>query len=189
VATRAISTEITRLSSTSDATTRYSGPGGEIEDSHAAPGITATAGTPSHSTLSHSICDQILGSITIGISPPRKFASMMPSCAPISTTAYGANTIPSPIPATRWMIPHTSTRAMRARAREGARFRERGGRDGCARRELLARALRARTLGCAPPPPPYRSRWRSGHLVHRAAGAVHAADGDQAGGTDRTDEV
>ena len=87
VSTRASSTEITRLSSTSDATTRYSGAGGETEESQAAPGITAIAGSPSHSTLSHSICDQIRGSITIGTRPPRKFASMIPSCAPMSTTA------------------------------------------------------------------------------------------------------
>src|SRR5699024_10070495 len=49
--TRTRATEITRLASTSRATTMYNGPGGEIEETQAAAGITATAGRDSHQTL------------------------------------------------------------------------------------------------------------------------------------------
>src|SRR5699024_1764544 len=84
---RTSSTEIAREASTRAATTMYSGPGGEIDETQAAAGITATAGSASQASLPHSICDQIRGSSRIGIVAPSMFASMIPSCAPISSTA------------------------------------------------------------------------------------------------------
>src|SRR5690625_6043934 len=86
----------------------YNGPGGEIEETQAAAGITATAGRDSHQTLCHSICDQIRGSSRTGIRVPRKLASMMPSWAPISTTAYGAKIMPRDRKSTRLNSSHVA---------------------------------------------------------------------------------